>query len=111
MLSGLPFVLSKHRVVTVAVPPFRWRAFVTGFWVDPRRNPDFAWAWFTRFLVNLGNAIALLYLFYFLADPGVSAPTVARGTFTYRLPNGAIRQGTLLISITPPSTAPCNWLK
>lgn len=68
LLAGLPFVLGKHRVAMPDVPPFRWRTFLGGFWVDPRRHPDFGWAWFTRFLVNLGNSIALLYLFYFLAD-------------------------------------------
>ena len=30
--------------------------------------PDFAWAWLTRFLVNLGNAVGLLYLLYFMQD-------------------------------------------
>ncbi|MFD0665194.1 MFS transporter [Thermocatellispora tengchongensis] len=29
---------------------------------------DFAWAWTTRFLMQLGNSIALLYLLYFLTD-------------------------------------------
>ena len=36
--------------------------------VDLRRNPDFAWAWGTRFLVQLGNALGTLYLLYFLTD-------------------------------------------
>ena len=31
-------------------------------------HPDFAWAWLTRFLVNLGNAVGLLYLLYFMQD-------------------------------------------
>ena len=38
------------------------------FWLSPRRYPDFAWAWLTRFPVNLGNAMTLLYLLYFLRD-------------------------------------------
>jgi MFS family permease len=33
-----------------------------------RDNPDFAWAWGTRFLVQLGNAMGTLYLLYFLTD-------------------------------------------
>jgi MFS family permease len=36
--------------------------------VSPREHPDFAWAWITRFLVNLGNFIALTYFFYYLTD-------------------------------------------
>lgn len=39
-----------------------------GLWVDPRRHPDFGWAWLTRFLVQLGNALGTLYLLYFLTD-------------------------------------------
>ncbi|MEZ5096422.1 MAG: hypothetical protein R2731_10055 [Nocardioides sp.] len=34
----------------------------------PREYPDFAWAWVTRFLVNLGNFIALTYFLYHLTD-------------------------------------------
>ncbi|RZU54138.1 putative MFS family arabinose efflux permease [Krasilnikovia cinnamomea] len=32
------------------------------------RGRDFGWAWATRFLVQLGNAMATLYLLYFLRD-------------------------------------------
>ncbi|WP_285597281.1 MFS transporter [Kineosporia sp. NBRC 101731] len=38
------------------------------FWVSPRRHPDFGWAWITRFLMNLGNALLILYLLYYLKD-------------------------------------------
>ncbi|WP_121257234.1 MFS transporter [Nocardioides ferulae] len=48
--------------------PFAWGAFARSFWVSPRAHPDFAWAWITRFLVNLGNSLALLYLLYFMQD-------------------------------------------
>jgi MFS family permease len=48
--------------------PFDARAMVRSFWVSPREHPDFAWAWLTRLLVNLGNWIALNYLYYFLTD-------------------------------------------
>ncbi len=45
-----------------------WSAFVRGMWVSPRRYPDFGWAWLTRFLMQTGNAMATLYLLYFLTD-------------------------------------------
>ena len=48
--------------------PFDVGRFVRSFWISPREHPDFAWAWLTRFLVNLGNALGLLYLLYFLQD-------------------------------------------
>ncbi|GAA4348167.1 MFS transporter [Angustibacter luteus] len=49
-------------------PPMRWRAFLRGFWVSPRQHPDYGWAWITRFLMNLGNALLVLYLLYYLTD-------------------------------------------
>ncbi|MGE5135525.1 MAG: MFS transporter [Gemmatimonadota bacterium] len=66
----LPFALTTPdpRLPREDRPPWRWRAFAASFWVSPRRHPDFAWAWITRFAVNLGNAMALLYLLYFLRD-------------------------------------------
>lgn len=70
LIAGLPFVTVRddEPVATSVAPPFRWGTFLRGFWIDPRRHPDFGWGWITRFLVNLGNSIALLYLFYFLSD-------------------------------------------
>jgi MFS family permease len=66
----LPFALTTPDppLPRSARPPFAWRAFARSFWLSPRRYPDFAWAWLTRFAVNLGNAMALLYLLYFLRD-------------------------------------------
>jgi MFS family permease len=68
VLCAAPFVLAGGPVRRAPAAPLRWRAFLRGFWVDPVRHPDFAWGWLTRFLVNLGNAIVLLYLFFFLSD-------------------------------------------
>ncbi|MGH3510246.1 MAG: MFS transporter [Nocardioidaceae bacterium] len=48
--------------------PFVLREFLSGFWLSPRRYPDFAWAWLTRFLVNLGNSMGTLLLYFFLQD-------------------------------------------
>ena len=50
------------------MPPLSLRAVVAGLWVDPRANPDFAWAFAGRLLVNLGNALGTTYLLYFLQD-------------------------------------------
>lgn len=51
-----------------ALAPFSLGRFLASFWVSPRRYPDFAWAWITKLLVNIGNHMVLLYLVYFLAD-------------------------------------------
>ncbi|MDH6499411.1 MFS transporter [Streptomyces sp. SAI-149] len=70
-LAGvLPYVL-RHRDLRLAAtdrPPWSWRSFARGFWLSPRRHPDFAWAWLTRFLINLSNALVILYLLYYLRD-------------------------------------------
>jgi MFS family permease len=70
LAGALPFPLTTPDppLPRAARPPFAWRAFARSFWLSPRRYPDFAWAWLTRFAVNLGNAMALLYLLYFLRD-------------------------------------------
>ncbi|GAA1275416.1 MFS transporter [Sphaerisporangium rubeum] len=69
-LITLPFVLSTSdpRLPREHRPPFEVKEFLRGFWISPRAHPDFAWAWVTRFLMMLGNALALLYLLYFLVD-------------------------------------------
>jgi MFS family permease len=81
-LAALPLVLvvrdqalpRSHR------PPFALGAFLRGFWVNPRKHPDFGWAWLTRFLVGLGNSLGTLYLLYFLQD-AVHYPQPEDGVF------------------------------
>jgi len=48
--------------------PFKPAEFVRSFWIPPARYPDFAWAWLTRLLVNIGNHMVTLYLLFFLTD-------------------------------------------
>jgi MFS family permease len=70
LLLVVPFVVATPDppLERALRPVFSWREFVRGFWVDPKLYPDFAWAWLTRFLVQLGNAMATLYLLYYLKD-------------------------------------------
>ncbi len=65
-LLTLPFPLSTpdDRLPRADRPRFDLRAL----WISPRAHPDFAWAFGTRFLVQLGNALGTLYLLYFLTD-------------------------------------------
>ncbi|MFF3381124.1 MFS transporter [Streptomyces sp. NPDC002680] len=70
LLGVLPYVL-RHGDLRLAVedrPVWAWRTFLAGFWLSPRRYPDLGWAWLTRFLINLSNALVLLYLLYYLRD-------------------------------------------
>jgi MFS family permease len=62
VLTVLPFVLATPDPPISTPPPFK------AFRFDAFRDRDFAWAFGTRFLVQLGNAMATLYLLYFLRD-------------------------------------------
>ncbi|MFC8296988.1 MFS transporter [Micromonospora orduensis] len=75
LLLSLPFALftPDEPLPRTHRPALRARALLTSMWISPRRHPDFAWAWITRFLVQLGNALGTLYLLYFLTD-GVRHP-------------------------------------
>jgi len=70
VLLVLPFVLKLRDIPLDAStrPPFELGAWLKGFWVSPRLYPDFGWAWITRFLMMLGNAMATLYLLFWLKD-------------------------------------------
>lgn len=66
VVTTLPYLLLRKDTTIERVdrPRLRFR----DFWISPRRYPDFGWAWFTRFLLNVGNSVAIVYLLYFLQD-------------------------------------------
>lgn len=71
LLAGVVLYFFRNddaRLPAEARPPFRLAGFVTGFWISPALHPDFAWAWLTRLLVNIGNHMVTLYLLFFLTD-------------------------------------------
>jgi MFS family permease len=66
VLLGVPFaLLTSDDPLPAAVRPERRTG---NWWAVLRAHPDFVWAWGTRFLVQLGNALGTLYLLYFLTD-------------------------------------------
>jgi len=58
---------------------FHWGAFIRGFWVDPRKHPDYAWAFAGRFVMVLGYQGVQAYQFYILTDYLGLAPADAGG--------------------------------
>ncbi|MGW2698982.1 MFS transporter [Streptomyces sp. NPDC001340] len=70
VVGVLPYVLRYEdlRLAPEDRSPWSWRGFLASFWLSPRRHPDLAWAWLTRFLINLSNSLVLLYLLYYLRD-------------------------------------------
>lgn len=70
-LLAIPFVIGARDIPLPSDyprEPVALGAMLRSFWVSPKQHPDFAWAWITRLLVNLGNWIGLNYLFYYLTD-------------------------------------------
>lgn len=69
-----------------AVEPFRWGAFFQGFWVNPRKHPDFAWAFAARFLLILGYFVVSTYQLYMLQKYiGLSLPEAQGAVLTLTL--------------------------
>lgn len=70
LFSVLPYLFHRNDppLPREVRPPFTWAGFLRGFWISPARHPDFGWAWLTRFLVNVGNQLTIVYLLFFLRD-------------------------------------------
>ncbi|MER5734891.1 MULTISPECIES: MFS transporter [unclassified Streptomyces] len=98
-LVGVAPYLLRHRDLRLAAadrPAWSWRGFLAGFRLSPRAHPDLAWAWLTRFLVNLGNALVLLYLFYYLRDR-LHHPDPETGVLVLTAVNGATLLATVVV--------------
>ncbi|WP_406476118.1 MFS transporter [Streptomyces platensis] len=98
VLGALPYAL-LHRDPALPAgrrPALRLRALLAGFRISPRRHPDLAWAWLTRFLINLGNALALLYLLYYLRDV-LHRPDPDGGVLVLTAVNAVTLLGTVVI--------------
>lgn len=59
----------------VAVPSWSVRELIDTFYVSPRRHPNFAWAFASRFLLVLAYAFLSTYLAFYLLDQLGSAGT------------------------------------
>ncbi|WP_432141619.1 MFS transporter [Streptomyces sp. bgisy084] len=98
VLGALPYVL-LHRDPALPAgrrPALRLRDLLAGFRISPRRHPDLAWAWLTRFLINLGNALALLYLLYYLRDV-LHRPDPDGGVLVLTAVNAVTLLGTVVV--------------
>jgi MFS family permease len=69
-------VTLKDRRLTVADrPTWSLREFAGTFYVDPRKNPDFGWAFASRFMFVLAYAFLSTYQAYYLLDKIGSSET------------------------------------
>lgn len=71
-------VLLPDRRLHTPPPPLDLAGFVRSFAINPRRAPDFSWAFASRFLLFIGLATLLSYQVYYLTDrlalPGAEVP-------------------------------------
>ncbi|HWH98313.1 MAG TPA: MFS transporter [Pseudolysinimonas sp.] len=68
LVTVIPFLVLAHDAPLSPAdrPPLTGRALLGGFWISPRRHPDFGWTLLSRVLVNVGNALGTTLLLYFL---------------------------------------------
>ena len=67
VVLAVPF-LTRHDEPLAAAERTRVTAkgMLAGFWISPRKHPDFGWTLLSRVLVSVGNALGTSLLLYFL---------------------------------------------
>jgi MFS family permease len=86
--------LNDRRLDQEARPTWSLRDLVSTFYVDPRRSPDFAWAFASRFLLVLAYAFLTTYqAFYLLDGVGSAAADVPHQIFL-----GTLAQSVVLVA-------------
>ncbi|MFL6134712.1 MAG: MFS transporter [Nocardioidaceae bacterium] len=83
-------VLDDRRLDPGDRPPWSLREFAGTFYVSPRRNPDFAWVFLSRFLFVMAFAFLTGYqVYYLLAELGSSEGQVPHQVFVATLVSSA----------------------
>jgi MFS family permease len=86
-------VLDDRRLAPADKPPWSLRQFAATFYVNPRRSPDFAWAFASRFLLVLAYAFLATYQVYYLLNKlGSAEADVPQQVFL-----GALVQAALVV--------------
>jgi MFS family permease len=74
LVVGVALLISSYRdrrldrAQAQALPRYGVHEFLTSFWVNPKRHPDFAWTWLSRFLFFAGLATLITFQAFYLAD-------------------------------------------
>ena len=89
--------LSDRRLDPQDKPPWSLRQLAGTFYVNPRRNPDFAWAFLSRFLFVMAYAFLVTYqAYYLLAEVGSAESDVPRQVYL-----GTVVQSLCLVVVAP----------
>ena len=90
--------LNDRRLAKADRPTWSLREFASTFYVNPRKSPDFAWAFASRFLFVLAYAFLTTYQAYYLLDKiGSAEADVPRQIFL-----GILAQSVVLVACAPP---------
>ena len=85
------FALKDRRLDKADRPPWSLREFLSVFYVNPRKSPDFAWAFVSRFMFVLAYAFLTTYQAYFLLEQvGTAVADVPRQIFIGTLAQSAV---------------------
>ncbi|WP_216212544.1 MFS transporter [Amycolatopsis aidingensis] len=68
VLCALAFATRTPDAVLPARPAEPFTRSLRRIWVSPRRHPDFGYAWLGHFCTQVGNALGVMYLLFFLTD-------------------------------------------
>ena len=98
VLVGI-FIGSLHdrRLDAADKPPWSLKQLVGTFYVSPRANPDFAWAFTSRFMLVMAYAFLVTYQAYYLIDE----VGVVEGDVAHQIYLGTLVQSVALIIASP----------
>jgi Na+/melibiose symporter-like transporter len=83
--------LNDRRLAKADKPKWSLREFADTFYVNPRKNPDFSWAFASRFMFVLAYAFLVTYQAYYLLDKiGTAKADVPQQIFLGTLAQSAV---------------------
>jgi MFS family permease len=86
--------LDDRRLAKADRPPWSAREFGRTFYVNPRKSPDFAWAFLSRFMIVMAYAFLATYQAYYLLDKlGTAQADVPRQVFL-----GTVSQSVMIVA-------------
>jgi MFS family permease len=89
--------LHDRRLSAEEKPPWSLRELAGTFYVNPRRNPDFGWAFLSRFLLVTAYAFLVTYqAYYLMSQVGTTETGVPHQVYL-----GTVVQSLALVAVSP----------
>lgn len=89
--------LDDRRLDPASRPPWSLRQLAGSFYVSPRANPDFSWAFASRFMLVMAYAFLVTYQAYYLID----RIGVREGEVAHQIYLGTVVQSVALVVASP----------